>query len=102
MLNSTAGNWVLLEGLDATITKTATLVPEFLEEEVHIFRPLQFQTQSVVKIATEPLNPSELPKMVRPHRCMVEPAPFARRIFSIWHDPVRFSCMILFKMLCSI
>ena len=61
-----AGNWVLLEGLDSTITKTATLVPEFLEDqEVHIFRPLQFQTQSVVKIATEPLNPSELPKMVR-------------------------------------
>ena len=59
---------MLLEGLDATITKTATLVPEFLEEEVHIFRPLQFQTQSVVKIATEPLNPSELPKMVRPPR----------------------------------
>ena len=64
-LDQVAGNWVLLEGLDATITKTATLVPEFLEEEVHIFRPLQFQTQSVVKIATEPLNPSELPKMVR-------------------------------------
>ena len=67
-----AGNWVLLEGLDATITKTATLVPEFLEEEeVHIFRPLQFQTQSVVKIATEPLNPSELPKMVRPLRLVI-------------------------------
>lgn len=41
----TAGNWVLLEGLDATITKTATLVPEFLDEEVHIMRPLQFHTQ---------------------------------------------------------
>ena len=60
-----AGNWVLLEGLDATISKTATIVPEFLDEEVHIFRPLQFQTQAVVKIAVEPLNPSELPKMVR-------------------------------------
>ena len=60
-----AGNWVLLEGLDATIAKTATLVPEYLEEDVHIFRPLQFQTQAVVKIAVEPLNPSELPKMVR-------------------------------------
>ena len=56
---------MLLEGLDATISKTATIVPEFLEEEVHIFRPLQFQTQAVVKIAVEPLNPSELPKMVR-------------------------------------
>ena len=55
---------MLLEGLDATISKTATVVAEFLEEEVHIFRPLQFQTQAVVKIAVEPLNPSELPKMV--------------------------------------
>ena len=60
---------MLLEGLDATINKTATLVPEFTDEEVHIFRPLQFQTQPVVKIATEPLNPSELPKMVRPEPC---------------------------------
>ena len=59
---------MLLEGLDATISKTATVVPEFLEEEVHIFRPLQFQTQAVVKIAVEPLNPSELPKMVRTAR----------------------------------
>ncbi len=57
---------MLLEGLDATISKTATVVPEFLDEEMHIFRPLQFQTQAVVKIAVEPLNPSELPKMVRP------------------------------------
>ncbi len=32
---------------------------------MHIFRPLRFSTVSVVKIATEPLNPSELPKMVR-------------------------------------
>jgi U5 small nuclear ribonucleoprotein component len=59
-----AGNLVLLEGIDATITKTATIVPEFLDEAVHIFKPLQFQTQAVMKIACEPLNPSELPKMV--------------------------------------
>ena len=58
---------MLLEGIDATIFKTATLVPptELWEEDVFIFRPLQFQTQAVVKIACEPLNPSELPKMVR-------------------------------------
>ena len=60
-----AGNLVLLEGIDATITKTATVVPDQTDYDVHIFRPLQFQTQSVMKIATEPLNPSELPKMVR-------------------------------------
>lgn len=57
---------MLLEGIDGTITKTATIVPEFLEEAVHIFKPLQFQTQAVMKIACEPLNPSELPKMVPP------------------------------------
>ncbi len=55
---------MLLEGLDATITKTATIVAPTLPEEVHIFRTLTFQTLSCVKIATEPLNPSELPKMV--------------------------------------
>ena len=46
------------------VTKTATIVPEFLDEEVYIMKPLAFNTQPVVKIATEPLNPSELPKMV--------------------------------------
>ncbi|GBF96527.1 116 kDa U5 small nuclear ribonucleoprotein component-like, partial [Raphidocelis subcapitata] len=62
---ATAGNLVLVEGLDAVVARTATVVAEaFDSEEVHIFRPLRFQTLSVVKIATEPLNPSELPKMV--------------------------------------
>jgi 116 kDa U5 small nuclear ribonucleoprotein component len=72
-----AGNWVLLEGLDATISKTATVIPEFLDEEMYIFRPLQFQTQSVVKIATEPLNPSELPKMVEGLRKINKSYPLA-------------------------
>ena len=58
------GCWVLLEGLDATISKTATLVPEFMEEEAYIFSPLKLDAKAVVKIATEPLNPGELPKMV--------------------------------------
>lgn len=29
-----------------------------------ILRPLKFNTQSVIKIAVEPVNPSELPKML--------------------------------------
>ena len=33
-------------------------------EELYIFRPLKFNTQSVIKIAVEPVNPSELPKML--------------------------------------
>lgn len=32
--------------------------------QAQIFRPLKFNTQSVAKIAVEPVNPSELPKML--------------------------------------
>ena len=32
--------------------------------QAHIFRPLKFNTSSVIKIAVEPVNPSELPKML--------------------------------------
>jgi len=42
---ATAGNLVLVEGLDAVVAKTATVVPEgFDTEDVYIFRPLRFQT----------------------------------------------------------
>lgn len=61
---ATAGCWVLVEGLDATIAKTATVVPEFTDEDVYIMKPLRLDARPVVKIATEPLNPGELPKMV--------------------------------------
>uniref|UniRef100_A0A061R8M5 SNU114 homolog n=1 Tax=Tetraselmis sp. GSL018 TaxID=582737 RepID=A0A061R8M5_9CHLO len=74
---ATAGNLVLIEGIDGTIFKTATVVPEFLDEDVYIFRPLQFQTQSVVKIATEPLNPGDLPKMVEGLRKINKSYPLA-------------------------
>lgn len=40
-------------------------------------RPLRFQTVSVVKIATEPLNPSELPKMVEGLRKINKSYPLA-------------------------
>ncbi|KAL2610071.1 hypothetical protein R1flu_028644 [Riccia fluitans] len=72
-----AGSWVLIEGVDASITKTATLCPEFLDDDVYIFRPLQFNTLSVVKTATEPLNPSELPKMVEGLRKISKSYPLA-------------------------
>lgn len=32
--------------------------------QAQIFRPLKFNTASVIKIAVEPVNPSELPKML--------------------------------------
>lgn len=34
------------------------------ESQAQIFRPLKFNTTSVIKIAVEPVNPSELPKML--------------------------------------
>uniref|UniRef100_H2YSS8 Tr-type G domain-containing protein n=1 Tax=Ciona savignyi TaxID=51511 RepID=H2YSS8_CIOSA len=85
-----AGNWVLMEGVDEPIVKTSTITQARGNEEAHIFNyynrrtlyvvtiivvlcekhylklllPLKFNTSSVVKIAVEPVNPSELPKML--------------------------------------
>ncbi|KAM3515404.1 hypothetical protein MY11210_000966 [Beauveria gryllotalpidicola] len=61
-----AGNLVLLGGVDNSIVKTATLVPLTLEddEDAYIFKPISHFTESVLKVAVEPINPSELPKML--------------------------------------
>jgi U5 small nuclear ribonucleoprotein component len=59
-----AGNWVLMEGIDQPVVKTCTITDLQSDEELYIFRPLKFNTQSVIKIAVEPVNPSELPKML--------------------------------------
>ncbi|XP_013099723.1 116 kDa U5 small nuclear ribonucleoprotein component [Stomoxys calcitrans] len=59
-----AGNWVLIEGIDQSIVKTSTIVDANAAEDLYIFRPLKFNTQSIIKIAVEPVNPSELPKML--------------------------------------
>mmetsp|Transcript_49240 Transcript_49240/g.119336 ORF Transcript_49240/g.119336 Transcript_49240/m.119336 type:complete len:1086 (-) Transcript_49240:76-3333(-) len=74
---ATAGNWVFLTGVDATIAKTATLVGVDSEEQyvdddeednpMHIFNPLKFPYaggESTMKMAMEPLLPAELPKMI--------------------------------------
>jgi len=59
-----AGNWVLIGGIENSIKKTATITTASNEEEVEIFNPLRFPTSSVIKVAIEPLQPAELPKMV--------------------------------------
>ena len=59
----TAGNLVLIDGVDKSIFKTATIVTKNLEDDAYIFRPLSHFTQSVFKLAIEPTNPSDLPKM---------------------------------------
>lgn len=45
-----AGNWVLLEGIDESILKTATIT-DLEQENVFIFRPLNFNTISTVKVS---------------------------------------------------
>ena len=59
-----AGCWALIEGIDQPIVKTCTVVSADEDEELHTFKPLRFNTQAIVKIAVEPVNPSELPKML--------------------------------------
>lgn len=68
---------MLIEGVDASITRTATLCPAELDDDVYIFKPLLFNTVSVVKTAVEPLNPSELPKMVEALRKINKSYPLA-------------------------
>jgi len=75
-----AGSVVLLGGIGGTVTKTATVVaPEGPadEGEVGILRPLRFLAKSVVKVAIEPLNPSELPKVVEGLRSVSKSYPLA-------------------------
>ncbi|KXN85686.1 hypothetical protein AN958_10869 [Leucoagaricus sp. SymC.cos] len=59
-----AGNLVLIGGVDASISKTATIASVSIDEDLYIFRPIKHITESVLKIAIEPIAPSELPKML--------------------------------------
>eukprot|EP01114_Cavostelium_apophysatum_P008768 TRINITY_DN2152_c0_g1_i2.p1 TRINITY_DN2152_c0_g1~~TRINITY_DN2152_c0_g1_i2.p1 ORF type:complete len:970 (-),score=294.30 TRINITY_DN2152_c0_g1_i2:64-2973(-) len=76
VLQAVAGNWILLEGIDHSIMKTATVVGAEVEN-AFIFRPLRFNTLSTMKVAVEPINPSELPKMVEGLRKINKSYPLA-------------------------
>jgi 116 kDa U5 small nuclear ribonucleoprotein component len=67
------GMLVLISDIDGPISKTATIVDDVDDGNsrsgsgavaVSTFSPLAFYTKSVVKVAIEPLNPAELPKML--------------------------------------
>eukprot|EP01132_Coremiostelium_polycephalum_P006280 gene6280-7825_t len=81
--NVPAGNWALIEGIDNSIIKTATITslrdidPDDEPNRAHIFRPLTFNTKSVCKVAIEPINPSELPKMLEGLRKINKSYPLA-------------------------
>lgn len=84
-----AGNLVLVEGIDGPINKTATVTaaptsmggsasPSATDDSfVDIFRPLLFNMAPVLKLAVEPLNPAELPKMVEGLRRISKSYPLA-------------------------
>jgi U5 small nuclear ribonucleoprotein component len=61
-----AGSFVLLGGVDNSIVKTATIVAQKLpsDEHAYIFKPIKHFFEPVFKVAVEPINPSELPKML--------------------------------------
>lgn len=42
---------MLIEGIDQSIVKTATITDMSINEDLYIFRPLKFNTQSIIKIA---------------------------------------------------
>lgn len=93
-----AGNWVLIGGVDPLIRKTATITdmpssrpvvtgemkdtddPNSFDEEdeVEIFSELQFPISAVIRVACEPLVPSELPKMLEGLRKISKSYPLLR------------------------
>ena len=63
MTEAPAGTWVLIEGVDGTIEKTATICARD-NDSVAVFKPLDFGSTAVIKLAVEPLLPRDLPQMV--------------------------------------
>jgi 116 kDa U5 small nuclear ribonucleoprotein component len=63
---ASAGNLVLLGGLDGCVHKTATIFSADASlDSLDVFRPVNFQgVEATVKIACEPLHAAELPKML--------------------------------------
>lgn len=59
-----AGCWILLGGIENSIVKSATVVAMKMDDDAYIFRPIKHFTESIFKVAVEPVNPSELPKML--------------------------------------
>lgn len=59
-----AGNWVLIQGVEQPIVKTATIIDASHQDDLFVIRPLKFNNKAVIKLAVEPVNPSELPRML--------------------------------------
>lgn len=69
-----AGNIVLLSGVDQFIKKTGTITTL---DDAAIFSPLVHSNRPTVKLAIEPFNPAELPKLVEGLRKISKSYPLA-------------------------
>jgi len=91
-----AGNWVMLEGVDSSITKTATITQTGEKgDEARVFAPLDFYVaggEPAVKLAVEPLNPAELPKMVDGLRKIGKSYPMSKNKVEESGEHVLFGC----------
>ena len=58
------------KGKNNNNNKESSVEFEHLIDNVTIFKPLQFDTIAVIKVAIEPIKPSELPKMTHGLRCI--------------------------------
>ncbi|KAH8739883.1 hypothetical protein FG386_001700 [Cryptosporidium ryanae] len=69
---ASAGNWILISGLNNLVTNSATLVSYNYNSEtgkkdsnIYNLSKIKYINNSVIKLAIEPHNPSELPKMLQ-------------------------------------
>jgi len=61
---ATAGNLVLIEGIDAPILKSATVFASAYKGDIGTFSRLSFDNTATVRLAVEALRPADLPKLV--------------------------------------
>jgi hypothetical protein len=69
---ASAGAWVLLGGVDASIVKTATIVDAAAaggDLEAYICRPLRFDNAAVVKVSAPAVAPSPVRATNRQYCC---------------------------------
>lgn len=69
------GNIVLITGVDSAVRKTATITN--VDAPFGGFKPLKFSNAAIIKVAVEPMNPADLPKMTEGLRKIAKSYPLA-------------------------
>lgn len=71
------GNWAFIEGIDNHISGSASALSSSLEGKLGVWplKKLQNLATSIVRLAIEPLNASELPQLIEGLRCVSKSYP---------------------------